>query len=339
MMDRDFWKSAGLHLLERNADGWLKVTPQFMYAYYTRPEVHPIETSCAAEIRLHEALLADPFRPVGNDEIAALADEEAAASYALLLAYRDLLVNAGTIEAAYLRLMRESNHVIPPVFIDQMVHVILRNVLDGCDDPMSLRAAEVFFREQSVSVDNGVLLLADEEIVEMRAHAGAEIGLVQLLVEAGATPKSGEIAVLDEGNKESYWSRSDRFDMALDFRFDRPAAKAFAGVIERWLSHFLQFDTQIEPCRQIEDPDWRWHIGLDREATRILNALYQGETVTDEDMAQIIGLFCLRVGTDHLLLDRVKGRPIYLGLAMDVAKRVKMKPQNLLTNMPLIASA
>lgn len=338
MTDRDFWKSAGMHLLERNAEGWLAITPQFMCAYYTRPEVHPIETSCAAEIRLHESLLADPLRPVGNDEIAALADEEAAANYRLLFAYRDLLVNAGTIEGAYLRLMRETNHIIPPVFIDQMVHVILRNILDACDDPMSLRAAEVFFREQRASGNNGLLLLADDEIVEMRAHAGGGVGLVQLLAQAGATPKSGEIDVLGENNKASYWSRSDRFDMALDFRFDRPAARAFAGVIERWLSHFLQLDTRIEPCQQIEDPDWRWHIGLDRESTRMLNALYQGETVMDEDLARIVGLFNLRVGNDHFLLDRVKDRPIYLGLAMDADKHVKMKPQNLLTNMPLIAS-
>ena len=63
-MRREFWKSAGLHLLETGPQGWLEVTPDFLRAYYTRPEVHPIETSCAAEIELHEALMAEPFLEV-----------------------------------------------------------------------------------------------------------------------------------------------------------------------------------------------------------------------------------------------------------------------------------
>ena len=34
----------------------------------------------------------------------------------------------------------------PPLFINQLVHVILRNALDGCEDAFVLRAAELFFR-------------------------------------------------------------------------------------------------------------------------------------------------------------------------------------------------
>ena len=51
MTKRDFWKSAGLRLLEVNDDGWLNVTPEFLRAYYSRPEVHPVEESCDAELR------------------------------------------------------------------------------------------------------------------------------------------------------------------------------------------------------------------------------------------------------------------------------------------------
>jgi uncharacterized circularly permuted ATP-grasp superfamily protein len=149
MTKREFWKSAGMHLLERGAEGWLHVTPDFLRAYYTRPEVHPIDTSCAAEVRLHDDLMADPFRSVDAPRLAALADTEAAENYRLVLAFRDVLMGAGTIEGAYLRLVRQPKIAIPPVFMDQMVHLILRNVLDDCTDPMRLRAAELFFREQS----------------------------------------------------------------------------------------------------------------------------------------------------------------------------------------------
>ena len=31
------------------------------------------------------------------------------------------------------------------------------------------------------------------------------------------------------------------------------------------------------PKPRIDDEKWTWHIGLDAEATRILNALYNGE--------------------------------------------------------------
>jgi len=35
----------------------------------------------------------------------------------------------------------------------------------------------------------------------------------------------------------------------------------------------------------------------------------------------------------------VAGRPIYLALGMDEAGVVKLKPQNLLTNLPLVPSS
>ena len=81
------------------------------------------------------------------------------------------------------------------------------------------------------------------------------------------------------------------------------------------------------------------HVGLDREATRILNALYEGRTPPLEDIASIVGLFRMRIRDERMVLDRVKGRPVYLDLAMDGKKRVKMKPQNLLTNLPIVSAA
>ena len=85
MTSRDFWKSAGMHLLERGPEGWLQVTPSFLRAYYTRPEIHPIEGSCEAEVHLHEALMADPMLPIEPQRLAALADAEAAENYRLVL--------------------------------------------------------------------------------------------------------------------------------------------------------------------------------------------------------------------------------------------------------------
>ncbi len=337
-MSREFWKSAGMHLLQRGAEGWLEVTPQFLRAYYTRPEMHPLEGSCAAEVALHEDLMADPLRPVDAARLAALADPEVADNYRVVLAYRDLLMRAGTIEGAYLRLMRQSKIAIPPVFVDQMVHLILRNILDGCTDPIRLRTAELFFREQSASTEDARLMLADEEIVEMHARTGSETGLAQLLSQTGTPLKSVALDVLDDDNKDIYWPRSDRFDTVIDFRFGQPAPDAFARVVESWLKHLLRLEVRVEPRPSIEDADWRWHIGLDRESTRILNTLYEGKTPSLDDMASIVGLFRMRIPDERMVLEKVRGKPVYLGLAMDARKRVKMKPQNLLTNLPVIAT-
>ncbi|MGF1649007.1 MAG: DUF6352 family protein [Hyphomicrobiaceae bacterium] len=338
MPERDgheFWKSSGFHLLERDARGWLTVSPAFIYAYLTRPEVHPVEESCAAERALHAELIEDPRLDVPHARIAALADPDAREAYEIVLGFRDLLLRAGTIERAYLDLVQSGDVRVPPVFLDQMVHVIARNMLDKCGDPVRVRAAELLFRPQKVSTADQRLMLADEEILSMQAQMG-RTGLGQLLAETGTPLRDVTLDVLDETNGRNYWARSDRFDMVIDFRFEQPALDALARVIEMWLAHLLGIDARVEPRPKIEDRDWRWHIGLDAQATRLLNLLYQGETLTDEDALRIVGLFRMTILDDSMVVDRVKGRPIYLGLAMDEQSIVRMKPQNLLTNLPLV---
>jgi len=334
---QEFWKSAGRHLLEPAEHGWLKVTPDFLRAYLARPEVHPIETSCDVEIALFESLLDDPFRPVSDADLAQIADQDAIDNYKVVLAFRDALSTAGTIEGAYLSLMRSGGIAIPPVFVDQLVHVILRHALDGVTDPIRLRAAEIFFREQNVNTDESRLMLADEEVIEMHAQSGGAGGLGQLLVESGTQMKSVALDVLDEDNAGAYWARSDRFDMVVDFRFGQPALDAFARVIETWVRHLTGHRVRVHPRQKIEDDNWRWHIGLDREGSDILNRLYKGEDVPLDDLARIVGLFQMTFDEDNALAANVRGHPIYLGIAMTTAKRVKMKPQNLIVNLPLAA--
>ncbi len=337
-MPHDFWKSAGLALCERRHDGWLAPTPALLRAYLTRPEVHPIETSCDEEIRLHDELMENPSLPVSPERLQRLADADAADSYRAVLTLRDLLLEAGSIEAAYLRLARAHKVAVPPVFMDQMAHLILRNALEGTTDPMRLRAAELLFREQSVSTDGGRVLLADDEIVAQKA-AGRDTAIAQLLASSGTPMREVTLDVLGEANAEVYWQRSDRFDTVIDFRLGQPAPDAFARVVETWLAHLLRLDVRVQPVSRIDDSDWRWHIGLDREANQILNALYEGREPDAGAQERIVGLFRMRFTDERLLMDRVKGRPIHLGLAMTPARKLRMKPQNLLVNLPLRAAS
>ena len=161
---RDFWLSCGHHLLDRDAGAGLVVTDEFLKAYLARPEIVPPADACAAERALHRALLTDPRQSVGAARIAAIADADARENWDVMIAFRDHLVGHRTLEAAYLDIVRR-NLRFPHVFLNQMVHVILRNVLDGCQDAFVLRAAEMFFRPQKLTVHDGSLVAADEETV------------------------------------------------------------------------------------------------------------------------------------------------------------------------------
>jgi len=335
MMVPDFWKSAGLHLMERDDRGYLTVTADFLRAYYTRPEIHPADDSCDTEHRLFEALMADPFYPVSDSELAAIRDADAIDNYRIILGYRDHLTGYGTLEAAYVGLFDEDAITIPPVFIDQLVHLILRNILDGETDPFRLRAAELFFRDQTVSTDDGQMLLADSEIVEMLSETGGLGGLGALLIESATPTRSVTLDVLTVDSRSDYWARSDRFDMAADFRFAEPVQDAFARVVESWIGHFMGFGVRVQPMQSIRDERWAWHIGLDAEATRILNSLYEGATLPPEETNRIVALFRMESLDRGAFMETIRGKPVYLGLAMTAAGLLKMKPQNLLTNLPV----
>jgi len=334
-MDARFWKSSGLHLVERNNAGWLNVTPDLIRAYLTRPEVHPIDTSCANEVALFDELMRDPYFVVPKERLATLADGDAADNYRVVLSYRDALAAAGTLEGAYLHLMRGGPVNIPPVFIDQLVHILLAGMLSSCDDPMRLRAAELLFREQTVTTENGLVMLADSEIVDMHAQSGGGV-IGQLLAETGTPMRQVELDVLTEDNASIYWERSDRFDTVVDLRFGQPANYALARVIESWLQHFLGLEVNVQPSRSIKDEAWRWHIGLDRDATAILNGLYNGDEVPEEDLERLIALYRMEIKDRSRVLPDVAGRPVYLAIASTPDKKVRFKPQNLLTNLPLV---
>lgn len=329
------WASAGRELLDPAEGGGLKVTASFLKAYLARPELAPVPESCVAERALHGRLLADPYAAVEDAALAALADPDVAANWRVWLEFRDFLARRPSLESAYLGLVKGEGPGVPPLFVDQLVHVILRHLLDGEKDVFRWRAAECLFRPQKVSITEGGILLADEETVEQAAATGGFGGLGQLLIQAGTVPRSVELDVLSEANAASYAGRSERFDMVLDVAFTRPGSDALARVLERWVAHFLAVAVRLQPVQTIRDESWAWHVGLDAEATGILNAMWQGDEVAQADLARVLGLFRLEFQDPSAMLERVAGRPVYLAMAMDPEQRLRLKPQNLLLGLPL----
>lgn len=332
---RDFWRSSGFHLLDRDGDGNMAVTDDFLRAYFARPELRGVESADQSEIALHQALLEQPRMPVSADRLAELTDAVARENYEVVLKFRDLLVEHRTLEACYLNLFKTERVPVPPLFVDQMVHVILRNILDGCTDPFRLRAAELLFRTQKVSMPEGAVMLADEETVEMQATAEGFGSLVQLLAEAQPAARSVQLDVLDKENDSMYWDRSDRFDTVLDFTFGRPGPDMLCRVLEAWIRHFFDVQVLIHPIQSIQDDRWVWHVGLDAEASAILNELYNGVEVEEARLNRLVSLFRLKFQNPAAMLPSIAGRPVYLGMAMTADSVLRLKPQNLLVNLPL----
>lgn len=322
---REFWVASGHHLTRLDPAGRMAVTDELLLAWFARPEVLPPAEACFAERALHARLLRDPRSPVTPGEISAMADADARENWTLLIALRDRLLAAGSIEAGYLALVREGVK-LPLVFYDQLVQLILRNALDGCEDVHVLRAAEMLFRPQRAHFDNDALMLADDELVaelEAEQHSNP----LMAMMNGGVS----SLDVLGEGNGWTYWSRSDAHTMVLAFGADPKARAGLARAIEAFVGHLLGLDVTVTPATRAEDVDLRWFVGLDPVGTAIGNALWEGEPVRDT----LVGLYAMDIADRAALLPEVAGHPVWLLLGLGKDKVIRMKPQNLVAGLPL----
>ncbi len=335
----DFWRNSGFHLLERAGDGRLSVTDDFLRAYLMRPEIRPVEDSGPNEVALHEALLEDPRRSVEAAALERIEDADSRDNYRVLLAFFGRLKRAASLESCYLEIFSGGEVTVPPLFIDQLAQIIVRNILEGCDDALEPRAGELFFREQKSSTDDGAVMLADLETVEMHASGGSLGSLGRLIVESQAPLATVNLDVLDTENAQTYWFRDQRHDFVISMNFGRAANKAFCRVMEKWIRHFFGVKVDIEPLRAVEDRDWAWHIGLDAESTALLNGLWRGDEMEPGIVRRLLALFRLDFEDPAVVRADVAGRPIYMALSTNENSVVRMKPQNLLLNLPLALRA
>ncbi|MDP1565724.1 MAG: DUF6352 family protein [Polaromonas sp.] len=347
---QDFWPSSGFTRLQRDERGWLLPTDDYLRLFLARPELALLPESCAAEQALHAALQAAPARPVSEGELQALQDPDARESYGLFLRFRDGLLDAGTLEAYYLGLFRSGSISIPPLFIDLLAQAITRNILDDVTDAYEVRAAEVLFRPQRISTEDGQVLAGDRDRLDMLNEHGGIGDFGRFLAEAGAPLRSVEMQVLADSNTADYWLDAERHRFLLDLRHEvsndlshglvltmtraRSGLKALARVLEKWVRHFLGVAVTIRPLQKVDDEAWRWHVGLDIDATALLNDLYEGREVEAERMARLISLFRLDFADPQEMRADVAGKPVYLGLMMNADRVLRLKPQNLLVNLP-----
>ncbi len=330
----EFWQHCGYHLLDRAPDGHLVVTDDYLRLYYERPELAPVAESCAVERRLYQSLLEAPRRAVSDAEITALADPDAQENYRVMLRFRDQLLEVPTLEAFYAGLFRR-DVAVPPPFVHHTVEVILRGMLEGTDNGMLVRAAEVFFRQQRVSIKDGAVMLADAETVNLHAESGGLGNLGRMLMEVNAPLRSMDLDVLDDVNHAEYFRRDERRDTVLQINPGLPGSLALCELLARWVTHFHGTAVTVTPIREIPDEEWVWHTGLDVEASAMLNDIYAGTEVDEDRMRRVVGLFRMAFADASALQPELEGAPVFLGIAMTPEGNLRVKPQNLLMNLPL----
>ena len=361
----DPWPGCGWHDLRATAEGWLQPTPAWWQRWLQRPELQPPDEACAAERGLVHRLMLDPLRPVATHELKAIADADARENWQHWLTFRDAVQAAGTLQAWYLQLMRSGRITVPPLFIDLVVQAIVRQLLEGVADAFEWRAAELLFRTQRITLQEGAVLAGDRETLDLLNETGGFGELGRLLAQAQAPLRRVQMRVLTPDNQAEHLAAAcadpPRFDTLLDLRHEvtqdlghgvqfklaraQSGLKGLSRVLERWTAHLLGVLVHIEPVSRIDDERWRWHVGLDVNATALLNDLYAGQEVPPERLKWLVSLFRLRFVNPAEMRADLRQRegasagervtPVYLGLAMNAEGLLRLKPQNLLLNLPL----
>ena len=332
----NFWPHSAYQTLAVGSDNQLLVTDDFLRTYLLRPELNLVPESCDAERALHQRLSENPRATIADQEIAAMADPDIQVNYQVWLRYRTKLLAASSLENFYMSLFKGDGVDVPPLFIARLAQIFIRHILGEDCDPLDARMGEIFFRTQKITVlEDGVVMGADDEVVTRNAQAGETGNILDLLKSKSMSMRSIDLDVLHEENADLYWEKNEDHDFAVQLNFGQPPINHFCRVLEKWVQHFLGAQVRVTPMQQITDPKWSWHVGLDAAATDILNKLYNKEPVDSEELEKVICLFRLDFIDEAAVTQSQAGKPVYLAIAMNDEKQLKLKPQNLLFNLPL----
>ena len=277
------------------------------------------------ERTLHARAAGRSAPAVSATEIAAIADADARENWQVMIAFRDHLLRHPTLEAAYLDIVRNGAGNTPPLFLNQLVHVILRNALDGCDDPFVLRAAELFFRTQRMTLHEGSLIAADEETI------------------AGTNDHAGLAARLDarhSGRGRDRRSSTTRMPRAIGSAATSSTWRSIsppAGAgLRRWPRRCgagsrtcSASRSTIEPLTELRDAKLTWYVGLDADGTRIGDVLWNGEELDEASAWRAWSGCSADLPRSAIVIGQGARRAGLSDPGDDADKLLRMKPQNL----------
>ena len=179
-------------------------------------------------------------------------------------------------------------------------------------------------------------MAADELTVDLYATSGGFGSLGELLAQNRTPARTIDLDVMSDENAHTYWERDERFDFAVSLNRGRPALTALCRVLERWIAHFLLVDVAIVPQREINDSRWVWHVGLDAEASSLLNDLYNRVDVAERPHgAAAVPVRAHLRRSRRRCAPRSPDAPSISPWRWIYEQRLRLKPQNLLLNLPL----
>ena len=356
-----WWPGSGLGALALDDHGALAPTSAYWRHWLQRPELALVPESCRAEKALHRALLSMPLRPVPASEVDAIADADVAQNFRHFLHLRDAIETSGSLQRWLLNLFRSGHVDVPPLFVDLVTQAIVQHLLGDAPDALTARTAELFFRPQRITFEQGRVLAADRATLEEQSQTQGLGDMGRLLAQAQIATTRLDLPVLGPDNEDRYWTQASiqRADLRSSLLLDltqqlktdvghglhftmnnaRSGLKPLAVLMQRWVQHLLGVEVNIEPVHRIDDPQWRWHLGLDVDSSALLNDLYEGRQPDEERLSALISLFRLRFANPAEMRPDVAGRPVYLGLMAGANGQLRMKPQNLLLNLPLASQS
>jgi hypothetical protein len=102
--------------------------------------------------------------------------------------------------------------------------------------------------------------------------------------------------------------------------------------------HLLAVDVTVDAVTELRDVTLSWYVGLDAQATRIGDALWNGDALDQAAREQVVGLYRVTFPAATPILEQARGAPTYLLTAMTPDQVVWLKPQNLIAGLPVICS-
>ena len=167
--------------------------------------------------------------------------------------------------------------------------------------------------------------------------AGAsQTPVLSLMSMLGATTERARSTFSSEENADSYWQRSDQFDMGLDLTGGTRGPAALAQAMARWISHLLGIDVGNRAA----------HRTARCKAHLVCRARFRGHPDRRPALAwrsagrahrrPRAGAVPAHFSRSSLVADACRARAGLSDPCHDIRIRcVRMKPQNLLTGLPI----
>jgi hypothetical protein len=86
---------------------------------------------------------------------------------------------------------------------------------------------------------------------------------------------------------------------------------------------------------ELRNASLSWYVGLDSDATRIGDQIWNGNELDDAMRVRLIGIYRLTFRNPLDMMERVRGEPVYLLMAMTADEMLRLKPQNLVSGLPI----